>query len=372
MLAEMAPRFRTRRVICDVVTLTQGPSALQDALLAQNVSLHHTGVQKLYSPFQVRSLAKLLRGYDIAHVHLFPAQLWAVLAARRVTPSVPLVITEHNTWNRRRHWFWRPGDEWMYPHYQRIACNSEATAKELVCWCPGVAEKLTIIPNGIPIETFENAEPAMLADVPNNGARLIFAGRCVAEKDPATLLRALAVLPDAHLILLGDGPLRPRFEQMAESLRIRKRVTFLGWRNDVASILKASDIYVHSTHSDGFGLAACEAMAAGLPVVASNVPGLAQVVEGAGVLFPPGNHRELASRLTELFTSPKLRHEMSQASIQRAKQFNIERTVDEYVQLYESVLQSGTRSVAESDEQLRPICDRSISERNRPSSTMPV
>jgi glycosyltransferase involved in cell wall biosynthesis len=134
---------------------------------------------------------------------------------------------------------------------------------------------------------------------------------------------------------------------MAETLTIRKRVTFLGLRNDVASILKASDIYVHSTHSDGFGIAACEAMAAGLPVVASNVPGLAQVVEGAGVCFPPENHVALAHCLSELIASPKLRHEMSQASIQRARQFSIEHTVDEYVQLYESVLHASTRSDAE-------------------------
>ena len=347
MLAAMAPRFRTRRVICDVVALIQGPSPLEHALLEQNVSLRYTDVRKLYSPLQVRSLAKLLRGYDIAHVHLFPAQLWAVLAAHHVKPRVPLVTTEHNTWNARRRWWLRPVDQWMYPHYQRIACNSGATAKDLVCWCPGIGEKLTIVPNGIPLETFENAEPAVLADVPNDVVRLVFVGRCEAQKDHATLLRALAVVPDAHLILVGDGPLRPRLEQMAESLRTKKRVTFLGWRNDVASILKASDIYVHSTHSDGFGIAACEAMAARLPVVASNVPGLAQVVEGAGVLFPPGNHAALAHRLSELIASPELRQKMSQASIQRARQFSIEHTVDEYVQLYESVLHVSTRSVAE-------------------------
>ena len=60
------------------------------------------------------------------------------------------------------------------------------------------------------------------------------------------------------------------------------------------AVLKASDIYVHSTDSDGFGIAACEAMAAGLPVVASDVPGLAQLVAGAGILFPPGDDKVLA------------------------------------------------------------------------------
>jgi glycosyltransferase involved in cell wall biosynthesis len=347
MLAAMTPRFLRRGVSCDVVVLIQTPSPLKHALLEQNVSLRYTGVRKLYSPLQVPSLAKLIRGYDIAHVHLFPAQLWAVLAARYLEQPVPLVTTEHNTWNARRRWWLRPFDRWMYPHFQRIACNSAATARDLVSWCPGITEKLTIVPNGIPLETFENAEPAVLADVPNNVPRLVFVGRCEAQKDHATLLRALAAVPNAHLTLVGDGPLRARLEQMAESLRIRTRVTFLGWRYDVASIFKASDIYVHSTHSDGFGIAACEAMAAGLPVIASNVPGLAQVVEGAGVLFPPGNHVALADRLSEVIAAPELRRKMGQAGIQRARQFNIERTVDAYVQLYESVLHIGTRSAAE-------------------------
>src|SRR5215475_9218597 len=148
MLAAMAPRFRSRRVICDVVALIQRPSALEHALLEQNVSLRYTGVGRLYSPLQALSLAKLLRGYDIAHVHLFPAQLWAVLAEHNREPRVPLVTTEHSTSDARRRGWLRPVDRWMYSRYQRIACNSRATAEDLVCWCPGIVEKLTIVPNG--------------------------------------------------------------------------------------------------------------------------------------------------------------------------------------------------------------------------------
>jgi glycosyltransferase involved in cell wall biosynthesis len=126
---------------------------------------------------------------------------------------------------------------------------------------------------------------------------------------------------------------------MAESLGIKDRVVFLGWRRDVAAVLKASDIYVHSTHSDGFGIAACEAMAAGLPVVASDVPGLREVVGEAGILFPPGDHKTLAQHLNSLILSPQKQHEMGRASRQRARQFSIENTVDCCIRMYESVLQ---------------------------------
>lgn len=343
MLTAMAPRFRTRGIECDVIALLQTPSPLEHLLLQQNIPLHYTGVHRLYSPQQIFSLATLVRGYDIVHVHLFPAQLWTVLAEASQQSRTPLVTTEHNTWNGRRRWWFRPVDRWMYPHYKRIACNSAATAEDLVRWCPDVAKKITVIPNGIPLDVFENVQRATLARVPNDVLRLIFIGRCYPQKDHATLLRALVAVPDVCLLLVGDGPLRPRLEQMAESLGIKDRVTFLGWRQDVAAVLKASDIYVHSTHSDGFGIAACEAMAVGLPVVASDVPGLAQLVGGAGVLFPAGDHEALARQLIALIKSPQKLRDMRCASLQRARQFNIENTVDGYIRMYEAVLEAEVR-----------------------------
>jgi glycosyltransferase involved in cell wall biosynthesis len=235
----------------------------------------------------------------------------------------------------------------MYSHYRHIACISDATAEELIRWCPSVAGKTSIIPNGIPLDTFETARPAALPSVPTNVTRLVFVGRFEVPKDHATLLRALPAVPDAHLLMVGDGPLRPELQQMARSLGIAQRVTFLGRRSDVAAVLKASDIYIHSTNADGFGIAACEAMAAGLPVVASDVPGLAHLVSGAGILFPVGDDKVLARHLTSLIGSPELRREMSQASVRRARQFSIENTVDGCIRMYESVLQVGAASIAE-------------------------
>jgi glycosyltransferase involved in cell wall biosynthesis len=347
MLTAMAPHFQVRGVTCDVVVLLHRPSPLEQSLLNDDIRLQFTGVSKLYSLRQVSVLSQLLRGYDLIHVHLFPAQLWTVLAAASWRPRTPLVMTEHNTWNARRRWWLQPLDRWMYPHYTHIACNSEATAESLMQWCPGVAEKITVIPNGIPLDVFENAQPAELENVPGNVTRLVFVGRFEAQKDHATLLRALPSIPGAHLIFVGDGPLRPQLEQMAQSFGVWNRVTFLGWRQDVGAILKASDIYVHSTHSDGFGIAACEAMAAGLPVVASDVPGLAQLVAGVGILFPVEDDRALAYHLNALIQLPERRSEMRKAGVRRARQLSIENTVDGYIRMYESVLKMGAVQTAE-------------------------
>ncbi|HEY4930149.1 MAG TPA: glycosyltransferase [Terriglobales bacterium] len=338
LVRDLASRFLQRGVDCEVLVLSRSSSALEIDLQNAGVKIVDTGSIPLYSPRQIPVLARCLRGFSLVHVHLFPAQLWAALAAMQ--SHCPMITTEHNTWNARRHWWFRGVDAWIYSQYRQIACNSDATARELVRWCPSVREKLRVIPNGIPVEVFANARPADLLGTGDGMIKAVFVGRFEPQKDHATLLRALALTPRIHLLLLGDGPLRNRLEQLAGDLGVSDRVTFAGFRNDVPETLRACDIYVHSTTSDGFGIAACEAMAAGLPVIASDVPGLAQVVEGAGVVFPVGDHASLARELNDLAGSAERRARMSEASCRRARDFSIDKTVDLHIQMYEDVLQS--------------------------------
>lgn len=337
LVKDIAPRLRQRGIDCEVAVLRRLNTTLESKLQDAGVPLHSTDVTSLYSPHQVSPVANLMRQFDVVHVHLFPAQLWAVLAAAKLPSSIRIITTEHNTWNARRRWWLRPLDRWMYPHYQLIACNSEATAEELIRWCPGIAAKIRVVPNGIPVEDFETAEPAELGFSSQDKARLVFVGRFEEQKDHRTILRALEHLSGVRLLLVGDGPLRTELEGLAKTLGGSSQVSFLGRRTDVANVLKASDIYIHSTNSDGFGIAACEAMAAGLPVIASDVPGLADVVRGAGVLFPVGDHAALAREIQKLLDSPELRRQMGQASRKRAQNFSIDRTVEGYLGLYESV-----------------------------------
>jgi glycosyltransferase involved in cell wall biosynthesis len=311
---------------------------LEEMLQAGGVPLLATGARRIYSPGQVRPLARIMARYDLVHVHLFPAQLWAVLAVGRAGKPLPLLVTEHGSSNYRRRWWLRRLDRWMYARYQAVACNSEATVRELVAWVPGVAPKVRLIPNGIPLQEFETAPPADLPRLANAARKLLFVGRMEPPKDHATLLRALAEVPDAQLLLVGDGPARRALEELARKLGVAARVRFLGRRDDVPQLLKASDVYVHSSGFEGFGMAVCEAMAAGLPVVVSNVSGLAQLVSGAGVLFPGGDHEALARELRALLASPERRAALGAAARERAQLFSIDRTVDGYVKLYDEML----------------------------------
>jgi glycosyltransferase involved in cell wall biosynthesis len=147
-------------------------------------------------------------------------------------------------------------------------------------------------------------------------------------------------VPDAELVLVGDGDSRPEMQQLASDLGIRERVHFLGRRPDVPQLLKLADLFVYASHYEGFGIAAVEAMSSGLPVIASDVPGLKEVVEGAGRLVPPGNAEALAQAIDEILRSEQIRQRMAAASRKRAAYFSIDRTVSSMVKVYESVVRS--------------------------------
>jgi glycosyltransferase involved in cell wall biosynthesis len=197
-----------------------------------------------------------------------------------------------------------------------------------------------VIPNGIDVETFERATPVPRTSlgINNGNCVLLYVARLEPQKDHANLLRALAQIPGADLLLAGDGSLRSQLEAQAESLGITTRVHFLGRRKDVAELLKMADIYVHPASFEGFGIAAAEALTAGKPVVASDVPGLAQVVGDAGILVPPGDPAILAREVCSLMNSPERRSQLSRAAVERGRQFSIEKTVAAYIDLYSSVL----------------------------------
>jgi glycosyltransferase involved in cell wall biosynthesis len=271
---------------------------------------------------------------------LFPATLHAAAAAALVNDRPRLVTSEQNTTNRRRKSILRPLDQWMYSRFDAIPCASRAIEESLVEWLPEIAGRASVIPNAIDLGRFQNA-PALarsVIGVPDNVPAIIFVARFEEQKDHETLLRSLLRLNDAHLILAGDGPLRSSVEKLASFLGIRARVHFLGRRPDVPSLLKAADVYVQSSHWEGFGIAAVEAMAAGLPVIASDVPGLADVVRDAGLLLPPGDFAALGEAIRSVLESQGLRHELEKKSRQRAQQFSIQKCASGYLALYEAVL----------------------------------
>lgn len=343
LLRNMTLGFIRRGFECELYLLQSTDSHLQCSLRAEGIKIYAPLQASVYSPLHVRPLAAHLRAnsYDIVHVHLFPARLWVALAARAAKVTGPLVTTEHSTSNRRRRHVFRPIDRWIYAQYRCVACNSDATTGALVQWLPEVAGKARTCPNGVDLDSFINLSAPSKFDLfslPQTCPVLLSVGRMAHPKDHETVIRALSLIRAAHLVLVGVGPLLKEYQELAQNLGLAQRVHFLGRRADVPQLMKVADIYVQSSRWEGFGIAALEAMASGVPVVATRVPGLAELVGEAGLLFEPGDHYQLAGHLSTLLGDSELRTRLAVAGQVRAAAFSLEKTLDCYQTLYQELL----------------------------------
>ncbi len=351
LLVDLTPRLAAEPDISvDVVALgpSPSPSFLEETLVKSDAiptTLHPAEV-RLRSFKQAGLLAERMQqgdGYDLVHVQLFPAQLWAAIAVSRLPARKRpvLITTEQNTYNRRRKALFRPLDTWMYGRFDHIIAISQGTEDALVEWVPACKGRIHIIPNAIEVSRFVNVTPAdktATLGVSGDTPVAVCVGRLETQKDHATLLTALAQVPGLHLALVGDGELRPELEAQTKSLNLTDRVHFLGRRGDIPSLLAMSDIYVQPSRWEGFGIAAVEAMASGLPAVLSDVPGLREVVDDAGLRFPVGDAAALADRLNQLLRNPDEGKRLGALGRERSQQFSLENCTAAHVALYKEAV----------------------------------
>jgi len=173
-----------------------------------------------------------------------------------------------------------------------------------------------------------------------------FVGRLVPIKDVPTLLlafeRLLQTIPDAYLLLAGDGPTRPDVQALIADRALASHVRLLGWREDLARIYAAMDVCVLSSRNEGTPVALIEAMQAGRPIIATRVGGVPDVVADGdtGLLVGPGDVEALAGAMATLARDPALRSRLGQLGRERtARQFGSERLVDDIATLYENALE---------------------------------
>jgi glycosyltransferase involved in cell wall biosynthesis len=251
-------------------------------------------------------------------------------------PGKAAIYTEHSTTNRRRNsGLLRLVDYWAYDRYARIVCISQGVKQRLVGHLGGIGQKAVVIHNGIDLGRFTAGSAP--------GKLVVCVANLLPYKGQEVLLRALSLLPEeVRVELAGRGPLEQRLRELAAELGLRERVRFLGYVQEVTTLYRTASICVVPSLWEGFSLAAVEAMASGVPVVASGVPGLAEVVGEAGLLFEAGNPQDLAEKISALLCSPELWAEKRAQGLERAREFSIERTAGEYCRLYAEV--AGARS----------------------------
>ncbi|MFH1098866.1 MAG: glycosyltransferase [Candidatus Uhrbacteria bacterium] len=288
----------------------------------------------------IRRLTADLRSLtpDLVHTHLFGGDTWGRIAALRA--GVPhLVSTEQNT-NLDEGAVKRFVKRMLARRTDRIVAVSDAVRSYSIRVDHIPRGKIAVIPNGVDVERFRPSPPT-----PRRGVRFLAVGRFVPQKGLEVLLDAFAiirdVLPDATLEIVGDGPLRSTLEAQVHSYHLADRVMFLGFRRDTAQIYTRADVLVMPSRWEGFGIAAVEAAACGLPVVASAVGGLMEVVvdQETGILVPPGEPKLLADAMRDLATDAPRRILFGHAGRRHVeKNYNIRRVVERYEELYEELV----------------------------------
>lgn len=304
------------------VATVQGGGVLEPAFAAAGVPVWQGGRRPgTAGAATAWRLARHVRGVDLVHTHLFAGDAFGRVAG--FVAGVPVVTTEHNV-NRDERAHHRLVKRALAPVARRVAYVSEAARAHAEAGegirHPGAC----VVPNGVDLARFRPA-------VPGPGTRLLAVGRDVPQKGFDVLLRAL---PDGVTLRIAGRSTRRGTQRVGGAT-----VEWLGEREDVPELLAASDLLVVPSRWEGFGLAAVEGMAAGVPVVASAVDGLVEVLGDAGVLVPPESPTALRAALERLIADPAQRAQRGAAGLARARRFSLERCAERYRALYAEVLQ---------------------------------
>lgn len=307
-----------------------------------------------WETYKMAEVVRMLRRerVHVLHTHLFGSNTWGRLLGRLA--RVPVIIAHEHWSSRGRNEIWM--DRLMYRLSDRILVTSEAS-KQIVMNREHIpARYLSVVYNGVDISKFaardDRAAVREELGVPADAVLIGAVGRLTADKGGQdVLIRAVGEVrktcPQVRLVMVGDGPLRPGLEQLTAQLGLGETVNFAGLRSDVPRLLGALDVFVLPSEREALPVAVLEAMAAGLPVVATRVGGLPEVVEDGetGFLVPPGDVAAMQAVLEKLAGDPALAARLGasgQAHVQA--HFTVQQMVHQVERLYDQLAQRKIRA----------------------------
>jgi glycosyltransferase involved in cell wall biosynthesis len=293
----------------------------------------------------IAALARIAASFrpDLAHLHTSRAHAagWAVSL---VAPRLPVVVS-------RRVDFAPDGNPLTRLKYtSRIDCFIAVSRRVAeVLEASGVPrERVRTVYSGVPARA--RPDPARRATLrkelglPDGAPVVGSVGALAAHKDPVTLVRGAAVVlrerPAARLLLVGDGPLRGEIEREARALGVADRVVLAGFRDDAIDCLSLLDVFAVTSRLEGLNTTVLDAMALGLPIVATRAGGIPEIVADneCGVLVPPGDPEALARALVLLLEDRQRAERFGAAARERSRSFTEERMVSETERVYRDVL----------------------------------
>ena len=302
-----------------------------------------------------RTVKRLIRDLrpKIVHTHMAKAGAVARLAAR----SAGNVRTVHTFHGHVLEGYFSPPVERAFIHAERFLARrtdvliavSEEVRDALLDIGVGDPQRFRVIPLGFELDSLlsiSGKTGVLRKEIGLGQQALLIAvlGRITAIKDHGTLLHAVARIPNAHLLVLGDGDLRAESERLARTLQIADRTHFLGWRLDIENVLADVDVVALTSRNEGTPVSLIEAAAAGKPVVATAVGGTGFVVrsEETGFLVPPGDAGAVAAALVRLLNDAALAKKFGQAGREHVRQrFSHQRLLRDISDLYDELKPAG-------------------------------
>jgi len=285
------------------------------------------------------------RDADVLHAQGIASVPPGILARART--GAPLVTTFHTSHFLKRSLrpVWKP----VLGHFVRAADHALAASGEISSVAEGLAPGVPVeaLTNGVDTALFRPVAPTL---APTERWRLIVPRRLFSKNGVEYLVRAMPQIvarANAEAVVVGDGPERARLEELANDLGVGERVTFLGkWRNaDMPGLLSSGDLAVFPSLMEATSVAALEAMSCALPVAASMVGGLPEIVdERVGALFKPGDPRSLADVVVGLLESGRLEELGRQARELVVARWSNDRLADRHLEIYRSLIQQRGRA----------------------------
>lgn len=271
---------------------------------------------------------------DIIHLHSAHAHTVGILAAK-FSKHKPKVVSSRRVDFRIR-------SRWKYNSVDRIIAISQGV-KSVLLSCGIPEKKISVVHSGVDLSRFEGADGNYLYEefgIKKGSPVVGMVAALAPHKDHKNFLNAAAAVKkevsEIVFLLAGDGELRDELEGIALRLGLSGSVIFTGFRKDIPQILSILTVFVMSSYLEGLGTSLIDAEASSLPIVATRVGGIPEVVADGvnGFLVPPGDHAALAGKITELLRNADLRKRFSSAGKIRARDFSKENMADGTEKVY--------------------------------------
>jgi glycosyltransferase involved in cell wall biosynthesis len=350
-LVELATRLDRDRaepvVYCLQPRPTSDEASCVPPLEAAGIEVHCLGARRIWQiPRALGELRRLLvdQKPHIVQTFLFHANIVGRIAGRQA--GVPRVVSGIRVAERHCRWhLWI--DRLTAGLVDRHVCVSQAVARFSAQRARLPKNKLVVIPNGVDVRRYPAENGADLASLGLGAGRRVvtYVGRLDRQKGVRWLVKTaphwLGRLPDCDLLLVGKGPLRGTLERVCQERGISDRVRLTGWRSDVPEILAASDLLVLPSAWEGMPNAVLQAMASRLPVLATDVEGVRELLGPAAdaQIVRYGDTKSFVDKLVALMSDRALASQLAQKNRLRAeREFPIERMVAGYQDLWESLV----------------------------------